>query len=86
MTYAITNDKNEIIWAFADKEDFINKSIKLFKECLDEDFIDEETEIKKLGFSLADNGEIIIDDNCYNSCIRFWEEYGGQFNRCKVWK
>ena len=92
MKYAITNNTNHIVHEFDSKEEFIDKTIDIFHECVTQDRRDEDSEAKVLGFNLTEcvekedgdfeGGEIIRDDNCYNACIRFWEEYG---SRCKVW-
>ena len=91
MTFTIYNSKRQEINSFSSKEKFIDGTIDILKECTEQYRMDFDHEAEKLGFNLTEyveiaedeweGGEIIRDDDCYNACIRFWEEYG---DKCTV--
>jgi len=89
--YTILNYRSEPVWTFKGTEEFIDESISIFKQTCEEFRFDEDTEARNLGFNLTEyvenedgdftGGEIIIDDDCYDACIRFWEK---SRPKCKV--
>ncbi len=89
--YFVYSNGNEIR-TFRGKNKFIKETINTFNECVALYHREWDSEAKLLGFNLTPyefdedddclgGGEIIMDNDCYNACIKFWESYG---TPCKV--